>query len=136
MSDVAGAKGRRTIMPVLAMALLSSLALGCGRTEQVQAGTPFPAPVSTPDVSTSSFQGAVTSFDPQSGRLDVAVQIVWTPVLKAHPHERHVHLDSRTLWEPSTAVHDVLVGDEVHVEAVDVADGTWRAEKVLLLDID
>ncbi len=133
MPDVRGARCRRATRPLLAVALLSSFVLGCGRAGEVQVGTAFPAPVSTPPTATSSFQGAVTAFDRATGHLTVDVQIVWTPVLKADPHERQVAVDQRTRWEPSG---DVMIGDEVQVEAEDPVDGRWGAVRVQLLDID
>ena len=136
MSDVGRARYRRATRPLVAVALLSTFVLGCGRSEQVQVGTAFPTPVSAPPAATSSFQGAVTAFDRAIGHLTVAVQIVWTPVIKADRHEREVVIDPGTRWDPSTGLLDVLVGDEVQVEAVDAADGTWRAVTVQLLDID
>lgn len=141
MSDVGRARCRRLMRPVVAVALLSSFALGCGRAEQVRV-VAAPLPVSTPPAisalpaPTSSFQGAVTSFDRAAGHLTVAVQIVWTPVLKAERHDREVVVGPDTLWDPSTAATDVLIGDEVQVEAEDAVDGRWPAVRVQLLDID
>lgn len=132
MSDVR-ARWRRATKPLLAVALLSTFVLGCGRAGEVQVGTAFPTPVTAPSTAPSSFQGAVTAFDRQAGQLTVAVQIVWTPVLKADPHERQVVVDPQTRWEPSA---DVVVGDEVQVEAEDPIDGRWPAVRVQLLDID
>ena len=133
MSDVGRARCRRATRPLVAVAVLSTFVLGCGRAGEVQVGTAFPTPVSAPPTATSSFQGAVTAFDPHGGHLTVAVQIVWTPVLKADPHERRVVVDPRTRWEPSA---DVMIGDEVQVEAEDPVDGRWPAVRVQLLDID
>ena len=133
MSDVGRARCRRATKPLLAVALLSTLLFGCGRAGEVQVGTALATPVSAPPTATSSFQGAVTEFDRDAGHLTVAVQIVWTPVLKADPHEREVVIDPRTRWEPSA---DVLIGDEVQVEALDPVDDRWPAVRIQLLDID
>ena len=133
MSDIGRAKWRRVTEPLLAVALLSTFLLGCGRVGEVQVGTALPTPVSAPPAATSSFQGAVTAFDRDAGHLTVAVQIVWTPVIKADPHERQVLVDPRTRWERSA---DVMIGDEVQVEAADPVDGRWPAVRVQLLDID
>ncbi len=138
MSDVGRASVRGATGPLLAVALLSVVLLGCGRVEQVEAGglpPRVPAPTA-PSVETSSFQGAVAAFDRSAGHMVVAVQIVWTPVLKAGAHERHVLVDPHTRWEPSSGLADVMIGDEVQVEAVDAADGAWRAVRIQLLDID
>lgn len=136
MSDVGCARWRRATESLLAVALLSTVLFACGRAGDVQVGTAFPAfatPVPVPPAATSSFQGAVTAFDPDAGQLTVAVQIVWTPVIKADRHERQVLVDPGTRWEPST---DVMIGDEVQVEAADPVDGLWPAVRVQLLDID
>ena len=141
MSDVGRARCRRAMRPLVAVAVLSSFVLGCGRAEQVEV-VAAPLPVSAapavlaPAASTSSFQGPVTAFDRAAGHLTVAVHIVWTPVLKADRHDREVLIDPSTIWDPSTAAADVLIGDEVQVEAEDAADGRWRAVRVQLLDID
>ena len=133
MSDIGRAKWRRVTEPLLAVALLSTFLLGCGRVGEVRVGTALVTPVSAPPAATSSFQGAVTAFDRDAGHLTVAVQIVWTPVIKADPHERQVLVDPRTRWERSA---DVMIGDEVQVEAQDPVDGRWPAVRVQLLDID
>lgn len=144
MSDIGRARCRRAMRPLLAVAVLSSLVMSCGRAEQVEvvaAPLPIPAPpappASSPPVAPkSSFQGPVTAFDRAAGQLTVAVHIVWTPVLKADRHDREVVVGPSTVWDPSTASADVLIGDEVQVEAEDAADGRWRAVRVQLLDID
>ncbi len=136
MSDVGRARCRRATRPLVAAALLSTFVLGCGRSERVEVGAAAPLPVSAPPAPTTSFQGAVTAFDRAAGHLTVAVKIVWTPVLKAERHDREVAVDPSTHWDPSTAAADVLVGDEVQVEAEDPVDGRWPAVSVQLLDID
>ena len=136
MSDVGRARCRRATRPLVAVALLSTLVLGCGRSEPVEVSAAAPLPVSAPPAATTSFQGAVTAFDRAAGHLTVAVKIVWTPVLKADRHDREVVVDADTLWDPSTAAADVLVGDEVQVESTDAVDGRWPAVRVQLLDID
>jgi hypothetical protein len=85
-------------------------------------------------VATSTFQGSVTAIDSEAGLIVVAVRIVWAPVMEARPHERRVSVDTATRWEPE--VSQLLVGDEVQVEAEDATDGTWRATRVQLFDID
>lgn len=139
MSDVGRARCRRATRPLVAVALLSTFMLGCGRSERVEVGAvgaAAPLPVSASPAPTTSFQGAVTAFDRAAGRLTVAVKIVWTPVLKTDRHDREVVVGPGTRWDPSTAAADVLVGDEVQVEAEDPVDGRWRAVRVQLLDID
>ena len=138
MSDVGRARSRRATRPLVAVAvaLLSTFVLGCGRSERVEVGAPASLPVSAPPAPTTSFQGAVTAFDRAAGHLTVAVKIVWTPVLKADRHDREVAVDPSTQWDPSTASTDVLIGDEVQVESTDAVDGRWPALRVQLLDID
>lgn len=136
MSDVGRVRYRRRTRPLVAVAaLLSTVVLGCGRAQQVQV-VAAPVPVTAPPVPTSSSQGTVTAFDRASGHLVVAVKIVWTPVLKADRHDREVVVDPGTRWDPSTAAADVLVGDEVQVEAEEAMEGRWRAVRIQLLDID
>lgn len=141
MSDVGRARCRRAMRPLVALASLSSFVLGCARAEHVEvvaAPRPVSGPpaVSAPAGPTSSFQGPVTAFDRSGGHLTVAVHIVWTPVLEADRHDREVLIEPSTVWDPSTAAADVLIGDEVQVEAEDAADGRWRAVRIQLLDID
>jgi hypothetical protein len=119
--------------------LLSGLLIGCGRGSQelAVAGLP-PAPaVPAPPTPTTSFQGAVTSVDARAGTMVVDVSIVWTPVIQRGGHERRVLIDARTQWEPGpAALNDLVVGEEVQVEAVDAVEGVWPAVKVQLLDIE
>ena len=137
MSDVGRAKSRRATRPLLAIALLSSFAVGCGRGQPVEAGAGgLPPPVAAPPAPTSSFQGAVAAYDRDAGDLVVAVQIVWTPVLKADRHDRRVVVDAHTRWEPASGQGDLAIGDEVQVEGEGPVDGRWRAVRVQLLDID
>ena len=136
MSDVGRARCRRSTRPLVAVALLSTFVLGCGRSERIEVSAAAPLPVAAPPAPTTSFQGAVTTFDRAAGHLTVAVKIVWTPVLKADRHDREVVVDADTLWDPSTASADVLVGDEVQVESMDAVDGRWPAVRIQLLDID
>jgi len=137
MSDVGRARSRRATRPLVAVALLSTFVLGCGRSERIEVrAAAAPLPVAAPPSPTTSFQGAVTAFDRAAGHLTVAVKIVWTPVLKADRHHREVVVDADTRWDPSTAAADVLIGDEVQVESTDAVDGRWPAVRVQLLDID
>ena len=72
MSDVGRARCRRATRPLVAVALLSTVVLGCGRSEQVEVGAAAPLPVSAPPAPTTSFQGAVTAFDRAAGHLTIA----------------------------------------------------------------
>ncbi len=145
MSDVVQSRSRgRRARRFGAVVLLAGLAVGCGRVEQVEVRAsapptsvePPPVPASTLGP-TTSFQGAVTALDGAAGEMVVAVQIVWTPILKAESHARRVLLDASTRWEPALdGLSQVIIGDEVQVDALDVADGPWRALRVRLLDID
>ena len=143
MSDVVHARWmRRRVRHVGVTVLLAGLAGGCGRVEQVEVSASAPptsvAPPTLPALGpTTSFQGAVTALDGEAGEMVVAVQIVWAPVLKAEVHERRVLVDGSTRWDPSVGgLAEVFIGDEVQVDALDIADGPWRALKVRLLDID
>jgi hypothetical protein len=144
MSDVVQSRSReRRARRFGAAVLLAGLAVGCGRVEQVEVRVSAPPTVESPPVPastlgpTTSFQGAVTALDGAAGEMVVAVQIVWTPILKAESHARRVLLDASTRWEPALGgLSQVIIGDEVQVDALDVADGPWRALRVRLLDID
>jgi hypothetical protein len=116
--------------------LLSAGLVACGQGEPVEVSAPAAGGAPQP-VATATFQGQVAAVDPQAGTLVVAVQIVWAPVMEARPHERRVFVDAETEWEPSSGdISQLHVGGEVQVEGEDGLDGTWRAAKVLLLDID
>ncbi|MGI8807655.1 MAG: DUF5666 domain-containing protein [Acidimicrobiales bacterium] len=116
--------------------LLSAALVACGQGGQVEVTAPAAAATPQP-AAMSTFQGPVAAVDPIAGTLVVAVAMVWAPVMEARAHERRVFVDRRTQWEPGPGdLSRLLVGDEVQVEAEDVLDGTWRAVKVLLLDID
>jgi hypothetical protein len=78
----------------------------------------------------------VAAFDRDAGHLLVAVQMVWTPVMKADRHDRQVVVDPQTRWDPGSGGRELAIGDEVQVEAEDPVDGRWRAVRVQLLDID
>jgi len=122
--------------------LLAGLVAGCGRVEQVEVSATAPptsaAPTTRPAAGpTTSFQGAVASLDGEAGGMVVAVRIIWAPVLRSETHERRVLVDGSTRWDPASGgLSRVLIGDEVQVDALDVADGPWRALRVRLLDID
>jgi hypothetical protein len=119
--------------------LLAGL-VSCGRAAPVEvtaSGLPPAVPPPAAEVPTTSFQGQVASVDTDSGVVTMAVQIVWTPVLKAEPHERKVLIDGQTRWDPAPrALAALRVGEELQVEAVEAVEGVWPAVKVQLLDID
>jgi len=130
-------------MPLVVVVLVTALLTGCGgRAERVEvrAAGPIAAPhpaKTTTSMSTSTFQGAVAAVDRTTGTLVVAVQIVWAPVLEARAHERRVQIDGQTAWEPGPGdISRLAVGEEVQVYAEEAPDGTWRAVKILLMDID
>ena len=134
MPDIGHLRFRR----LLAAGLLSAVLVSCGRGDPVQmavSGLPPAVPPRTGP--TTSFQGQVAAVDAEAGIVTLAVQIVWTPVLKADPHERRVLVDARTGWDPAPrALPDLQVGEELQVEAVEAVEGVWPAVKVQLLDID
>jgi hypothetical protein len=101
----------------------------------VSGGLPpaVPAPAPGPDPATR-FQGSVASVE--AGAMVVDVKIVWTPVLKAEPHQRRVIVDAGTRWDLGMSLIDVRAGDEVQVDAADPVDGSWPALRVQLFDID
>ena len=140
MSDVVHARSKRQwVWRSGVVVVLAALAGGCGGLGQVQVSASAPvAPFTRPaDGPTTSFQGAVTSLDGEAGMMVVAVQIVWAPVLRAEAHERRVLVDRATGWDPAReGLSQVFIGDEVQVDALDVADGPWRALRIRLLDID
>ena len=119
--------------------LLSGVLMGCGRGPQevAVAGLPPAPPVPAPPTPTTSFQGAVASVDARTGTMVVDVSIVWTPVIQRGAGERRVLVDAQTRWDPGpAALSDVVVGDEVQVEAVHAVEGVWPAVKVQRLDIE
>lgn len=121
---------------LLAAVLLSTALVACGRIEQVEVATPAAAAFPRPAAS-STFQGAVRAVDAQAGALVVAVEIVWAPVIEARAQERQVVVDSRTRWDPGPGgLSRLRVGDEVQVDAEDALDGTWRAVRITLVDLD
>lgn len=134
MPDIGHLRYRR----LLAAGLLSAVLVSCGRAQPVQmavSGLPPAVPPAT--APTTSFQGQVAAVDADAGIVTMAVQIVWTPVLKADPHERKVLMDARTGWDPAPrSLSDLRVGEELQVEAVEAVEGVWPAVKVQLLDID
>ena len=140
MSDVGRTRGRRSPMRLLvASALLSATMLACGRSAPLEvavSGLP-PAPPSASPGPTTSFQGQVAAVDAGNGIVTMAVQIIWTPVLKAEPHERKVLIDGQTRWDPAPRpLSELRVGEELQVDAVDAVEGIWPAVKIQLLDID
>lgn len=139
MSNVEHPRLRDGEWLLAAVGLLAALLVGCSRTGtvEVSAAAPPTVPVTAPSGDVETFQGSVASLDTANGMLVVAVQIVWTPVLKADPHERRVAIGPQTRWEPlGNGMAALRVGDEVQVEATSGPDGTWRARKVSLFDID
>ena len=135
MQDVGHGKCRRRGERLVVAVLLSAGLVACGQGGQVQVTAPAAAGGPEP-VATATFQGSVAAVDPPAGTLVVAVRMVWAPVMEARAHERRVFVDGETQWEPGPAdVSRLLVGDEVQVEGEEAPDGTWRAVKLLLLDI-
>ena len=115
--------------------LLSGVLMGCGRGSQELAVSGLPPAVPAPP--TTSFQGAVASVDAKTGTMVVDVSIVWTPVIQRGGHERRVLIDAQTRWDPGPrALTDLVVGEEVQVDALDAVEGVWPAVKVQLLDIE
>jgi hypothetical protein len=113
--------------------------LACGRAEPVEvgaaaAGSRSASVVDPPAADVSSFQGAVAAVDSASGEVTVAVQIVWTPQIKAEPHERRVIVDHDTRWDPVRS--DLQVGEDIQVRAQPTDDGRWRALQIQLFDLD
>lgn len=141
MSDVGRASCRRASRLLAGTAVLAAaLLVGCGRDApvEVSASAAPPMPVAGPAEPTTSFQGAVAALDTAAGSLVVDVRIIWTPVIKAGEGEdRVVLVDHGTRWDPAPlGLGDLRVGEEVQVDAVDRADGTWQAVQIQLLDID
>lgn len=134
MADVGHARYRRLLVAGMLLATL----LACQRVEEVQIGaTGRPPAGPAPSKRTTSFQGQVAAVDAGNGIVTMAVQIVWTPVLRAEPHERKVLVDGQTRWDPAPRLlSDLRVGEELQVVAVDAVEGVWPAVKVQLLDID
>ena len=134
MAHAGHAKYRRLLVAGVLLATLGA----CQRAEEVQiraSGLPPAAP--SPPGPTTSFQGQVAAVDTDHGIVTMAVQIIWTPVLKAEPHERKVLVDGQTRWDPAPRLlSDLRVGEELQVEAVGAVEGVWPALKVQLLDID
>lgn len=134
MADAGHARYRRLLVAGMLLATL----VACQRGEEVRIGASGlpPAPPSPPGP-TTSFQGQVAAVDAGNGIVTMAVQIIWTPVLKAEPHERKVLVDGQTRWDPAPRpLSELRVGEELQVEAVGAVEGIWPAVKVLLLDID
>jgi hypothetical protein len=136
---------KRPARPLAVAGLLAVLLAGCGRVTTMEVSAlsspptqpPAQAPAPVPEGAVSSFQGQVAAIDARVGEIVVAVSMVWTPVFEAGAHERRVVLDPHTAWEPLENTIDLLhVGDEVQVTAVEASDGSWRASKVQLFDID
>ena len=137
MSDVGRARSSRAARAFAGAVLLSGLLVGCGRGSSDLAVTGLPPAVPAPPAPTTSFQGSVAAVDVEAQILVVNVSIVWTPVIKGGAHERRVLVDQQTRWEPAPAdLGQLLVGDEVQVEALDAVEGVWPAVKVQLLDIE
>lgn len=137
MSDVGRTRYSWSSRGLLIAGLLSALLVSCGRAGPVEVAVnglpPAPPPASAP---ATSFQGSVASVDAGAGVLTVAVQIVWTPVIKADAHERRVLVSGATRWERGLSLAGLRAGDEVQVDAADAVDGGWPALRVRLLDID
>lgn len=133
MSNVAHARYRR----LLVAGVLSATLLACGRAAPVEigmSGLPPAGPVGPAPA--TSFQGQVASVDAGTGLVVVAVQIIWTPVLRAEAHERTVLVDPQTRWDPAPVGLASLVGTEVQVDAAEEVEGVWPALRLQLLDID
>ena len=137
MSDVGRTRCRQASARLLLAGALAAFLVACGQSQPVEvavSGLP-PAPPSTVEPATK-FQGSVASVDAGAGALVVNVQIVWTPVLKAEPHERRVVVDAGTRWDRGLSLSGLRPGDEVQVEAADPVDGSWPALRVQLFDIE
>jgi len=132
MAGVGQARYRRLVVA----GLLSATLVACGRAAPVEIGMSGLPPAAA---ATTSFQGQVASVDLGSGIAVVDVQIIWTPVLTAHRHERKVLVDAGTRWEPASpasGLSGLKVGEEIQVEAVEAVEGVWPAVLVQLFDVD
>jgi hypothetical protein len=137
MSHVGRARSSQAVRAFAGAVLLSGLLVGCGRGTSDLAVTGLPPALPAPPAPTTSFQGSVAAVDADARIFVVNVTIVWTPVIKGGAHERKVLVDHQTQWEPGPVeLGDLVVGDEVQVEALDSVEGVWPAVKVQLLDIE
>jgi hypothetical protein len=123
---------------LLAVGVLAALLVSCSRANSVEVRSAAPpAPVTAPPGDIEAFQGSVASIDMATAELQVAVQIVWAPVLRAERSQRLVVAGPQTRWEPlGNGIAGLHVGDEVQVEATSGADGRWHAVTISLFDID
>ena len=137
MSDVGRTRCPQAVARLLIAGALSAFLVACGQTQPMEVAVgglpPAPPPTSEP---ATKFQGSVASVDAGAGALVVNVQIVWTPVLKADPHERRVVVGAATRWDRGVSLTGLRAGDEVQVEAADPVDGSWPALRVQLFDIE
>lgn len=110
--------------------------MACGRSDRVEvsAASASPPAATPPAADISSFQGTVAAIDRASGDVTVRVQIVWTPVIKADPHDRIVTIDGDTQWVPARS--DLQVGEDVQVKATAAPDGRWQAVQIQLFDLE
>ena len=106
--------------------------MACGQADPVEVSSTSASPPPPADV--SSFQGTVAKVDPASGDVTVRVQIVWTPEIKADPHDRVVTVDGDTRWVPART--DLQVGEDVQVNATPAPEGRWQALQIQLFDLD
>ena len=139
MSNVQQGRYRRGGRQFLAIGLLATLLASCSRSGsiQVSASASPSSPVTALRQEVSTFQGSVAAIDLIRNGLLVAVEIDWTPVLKAGRGERLVTVGPQTRWEPlGNSLASVRTGDQVQVEALPTAAGGWLAQKVSLFDID
>jgi hypothetical protein len=116
---------------LLAVLGLTAL-MACARADRMEVSAASASPPPAADV--SSFQGTVAAVDPASGDVTVRVQIVWTPVIQADPHDRIVTFDGDTQWVPARS--DLQVGEDLQVKATAAPDGRWQARQIQLFDLD
>ena len=135
-----GVRQGEWLLVAVGLGLLATLLVGCSRGDgvEVSAGGIPPVPSTTaPAVPGEKFQGSVASVDVNREEFVVAVEIVWTPVLKATQEDRPVTVDAQTRWATGAGgLAELRAGEAVQVEAVSLPDGTWRARQVQLFDVD
>lgn len=110
---------------------ISTAATGTGRGTVVAAAAPVDGGESRQVV-----QGTVTRVDPGAGRAQIAVWIVWAPVLRVEDRTLEVSIGPATRFLPPAFGGRIRAGDEVQVSLVRGRDGRLQESKITVLDLD
>lgn len=129
---------RRWVRRVALVAVSAGLLVACsGKGTEVQVGTVGPVKPPAPAAPADVFQGEVAAVRVDAAEIVVSAHLSWAPTIGPLAEDRRVVVGPTTRWQPGEATLPTLqVGQPIQVKADRSADGVWRAQEIMLVDVD